>query len=247
MIAHTNRIGRFTSSNIWKLTTKARDGKSFGAPALTYIEEKRAERCLGRGLELGKTTQSMVWGKVLEYYLHEHVLGLEYKMCSKDTETHPKYVFWSGSPDFQTSNTAVESKCFEPKAFYEITKDLMLLQEKAITLVQFKAEWKEVYWQVVSNGIILNKPKCEIIAFTPTYEQIMHLRKLVEESDITEKAGLNPWETRFIYEKPIEELPYIPEHSKWPNLVKYSFQPPAEDIIFLTKCVLDAEKLLTDG
>lgn len=40
MVEEIKRIGRFTSSQIWKLTTKDRTGKSFGAPALTYIEEK---------------------------------------------------------------------------------------------------------------------------------------------------------------------------------------------------------------
>jgi hypothetical protein len=66
MVEIVERIGRFTSSNIWKLTTvgtrkmtenelkehKKQNPKSmkkniddgFGAPALTYIEEKRAHR-----------------------------------------------------------------------------------------------------------------------------------------------------------------------------------------------------------
>ena len=43
MVNNLERIGRFTSSNIWKLTTQNAKKDGFGAPALTYIEEKRAE------------------------------------------------------------------------------------------------------------------------------------------------------------------------------------------------------------
>lgn len=60
MVEIKERIGRFTSSNIWKLTTLDRSGKSFGAPALTYIEEKRAERSLGRSIDLGKQSQATI-------------------------------------------------------------------------------------------------------------------------------------------------------------------------------------------
>jgi hypothetical protein len=68
MVETVERIGRFTSSNIWKLTTKDRSGKSFGPPALTYIEEKKGERCLGRSLDLGKDSQSTIWGKLAEHF-----------------------------------------------------------------------------------------------------------------------------------------------------------------------------------
>ena len=53
MVEIVERIGRFTSSNIWKLTTSDRSGKNFGASGLTYIKEKSAERYLGRSVDLG--------------------------------------------------------------------------------------------------------------------------------------------------------------------------------------------------
>lgn len=245
MINTAARIGRFTSSNIWKLTTKDRSGKGFGAPALTYIEEKRAERSLGRSVDLGADGKSLVWGKVAEYYCHKFHLGLEYSLISKETSTHIRHKFWSGSADAEKVQTAVEMKCFEPKGYYFLSMALLKLKEKLITLDDFKKDFKEVYWQVVSNAIILNKPKAEIIVYTPTEKQLMQIRQEVEETSILESLGIEPWAGRYIFEKEIYNLPYIPTGIEYPNFVSYEFQVPADDIIFLTKCVLDAEKLLT--
>ena len=112
MIANKLRIGRFTSSNIWKLMTDGRGENGFGAPAITYIEEKRAERCLGRSIDLGAHSQALTWGKVMEVIGFEQEMGIEYSLCSQETIQHPKYPFWSGSPDAKTSTKAVEMKCF---------------------------------------------------------------------------------------------------------------------------------------
>lgn len=246
MVEVLERIGRFTSSNIWKLTTKDRTGKEFGAPALTYIEEKRAERSLGRSIDLGAVTNTLTWGKVMEYYCNKFHLDISYTLCSKITDVHPRYKFWSGSKDATKSDTAVEIKCFEPKKFYELSMALLKLEAKKITLNEFKKDFKEVYWQVVSNAIILNKPFCEIIVYTPTESQLMQIREEIESTNVLEKLGIEPWQGRFIIEKEIYYLPFIPEGIEYPNFVKYRFQPTAEDIIFLTKCVVDAEKLLTN-
>ena len=246
MINTLERIGRFTSSNIWKLTTQNTKKDGFGAPALTYIEEKIAERCLGRSIDLGAVTQSLTWGKIAEHYCSAfHLLG--YQLVSKTTFVHPKYKFWSGSPDAETTQKVAEIKCFEPKKYFELSSALIQLNEKEITIEDFKKDFKEIYWQVVSNSIILNKPICEIIAYTPTEKQLLQIREEIEETNILEKLGIEPWQGRFVTEKKLYELPYIPEGIEYPNFVKFEFQPSAEDIIFLTGCVLKAEKLLTNG
>ena len=241
MIANKNRIGRFTSSNIWKLTTEGRGELGFGAPAITYIEEKRAERCLGRSIDLGAHSQALTWGKVMEFIGFEEEMGIDYSLCSQETLLHPKYNFWSGSPDAKTKVKAVEMKCFYPKAFYELSRDLMLED-----LCLIKKNHKELYWQVVSNAIILGFNKAEIIAFTPTEKQLIYVREKLSDTDFAlEKLGMMDWQVRWIYEKEIYELPYIPVNIQWPNCVKFEFEVPSEDVIFLTKCVLKAEKLLS--
>ena len=241
MIANKNRIGRFTSSNIWKLMINGRGEEGLGAPAITYIEEKRAERCLGRSIDLGAHSQPLTWGKVMEVIGFEEEMGLDYSLCSSETILHPKYNFWSGSPDAKTSNKAVEMKCFYPKAFYELSRDLMLENLDVI-----KANHKEIYWQVISNAIILGLDKAEIIAFTPTEKQLITVREKLSNTDFAmEKLGMMDWQVRWIYEKELYELPYIPGNIQWPNCVKFEFDVPDKDVIALTKRVLLAEKILT--
>jgi hypothetical protein len=241
MIANKNRIGRFTSSNIWKLMTDGRGEEGLGAPAITYIEEKRAERCLGRSIDLGAHSQPLTWGKVMEVIGFEEEMGLDYSLCSSETILHPKYNFWSGSPDARTSIKAAEMKCFYPKAYYELSRDLMLENLDVI-----KANHKEIYWQVISNAIILGLKKAEIIAFIPTEKQLIAVREKLSNTDFAmEKLGMMDWQVRWIYEKELYELPYIPGNIQWPNCVKFEFDVPDKDVIALTKRVLLAEKILT--
>lgn len=247
MVEIKERIGRFTSSNIWKLTTLDRSGKSFGAPALTYIEEKRAERSLGRSIDLGKQSQATIWGKVMEHYCNKFHLDLSYTFASKETDVHPKYKFWSGSKDFVTDVIAGDIKSNEPKRHYELTMNLLKVKEGIISLDEFKKLEKEVYWQVVSNCIILGKSKGEIIAYTPTYEQLQIIRQEIEETNVLEKLDVNPWQARFIIENEFYNLPYIPEWSEFPNFTSFIFEVPTEDVIFLTKKVIEANELLENG
>lgn len=247
MINNANRMFRFTSSNNWKLTTTGKGEFGFGAPALTYIGEKRAERSLGRSVDTGAYSQALTWGKICEYFAHKWELGMEYTLCSQDSIIHPKFNFWSGTPDVQTKNKVGEIKCFYPKAFYELSAALIQLKEGSLSLDEFKKEFKEVYWQVVSNAILLGKGVVEIISFTPTESQLIEIRRLIEETNILEELGIEIWQGRFIFEKPIYELPYIPNGIEFPNCVKFEFEIPINDVVFLTKCVCNAEKLLTNG
>ena len=248
------RIGRFTSSQIWKLTTKDRKGIDFGAPALTYIEEKRAERTLGRSIDLGKGSSSTVWGQLMEYYCHKYELGLEYTLCSKTTLVHQKYKFWSGSPDFTKINTTGDIKCFEPKRFYVFSMNLMKLENGLISLDEFKKEEKEIYWQVVSNCILTGNSKGEFIVYTPTEKQLLEIIEDWEVDNyvsglnktLSEHLGLEFQYVHYLLRKPMYELPFIPEKIEFPNCTKVEIEIPTDDIISLTKCVISAEKILTD-
>jgi len=276
MVEIVERIGRFTSSNIWKLTTvgtrkmteselkehKKQNPKSmkkniddgFGAPALTYIEEKRAERTLGRSLDLGKGSSSTLWGKVIEYYCHKFELGYEYSLVSKKTIVHPKYNFWSGTPDFRKPKTTGDIKCNEPKRHFELTMNLLKVKSGLITLNEFKELEKEVYWQVVSNCILDNNPFGEIVSYTPTHEQLLLIRDDWEVDNYV--SGLNKTLSEhlevdfqafhYLINKPDHNLSYIPNFSKFPNCEKFEFEVPIEDKIYLAKRVIDANKLLNE-
>src|SRR3954467_9148443 len=105
------RIGNFTSSNNFKLLTLAKNGISWGKPALTYIEEKNLERKMGVSLETETYTQDMAWGTFLEQRVH-NMLGLEYKLSSSETDRHPTIEFWCGSKDLIVAGEKISDiKC----------------------------------------------------------------------------------------------------------------------------------------
>lgn len=247
MIASENRLGRFTSSKVYKLLSTGKGKYGFGDGALTYINQRKAERTLGRSVDTGAYNQTMAWGKVCEAYLcwKKELLGLEYSLVSQSTTIHTKYNFWSGSPDLITDKKISEIKCYYPENFYNYSK--VLFTEN---LTDFRKDFKEEYYQIVSNAIIFNKSRGEAIAFIPTETQLIDLRDLIENKDfLSEIMGIpinKQWQYRFIYEKELYELPYIPDSIEYPNLVKFEFEIPIEDIILLTKAVLNAEKLLNE-
>lgn len=267
MISNVNRIGRFTSSKIHVLMTygnrpmteeelkahKLENPKSqkrniedgFGAGALTYIKQRRAERSLVRSIDTNFYNQSMAWGKCMEAYLYweKGLLGFEYSLTSQETLLHPEYNFFSGSPDLITEHFGSEIKCYYPENFYNYSSCLLM---KDVDLL--KKEFKEEFWQIVANSCILEKEYGEAIAFMPTESQLIEVRRLIEETDFIEKyVKDDQWKYRFIYEKPIEELPYIPNSSQYPSLVKFKFKIPQEDKDLLIKRILEAEELCVSG
>lgn len=245
MVEIVERIGRFTSSNIWKLTTSDRSGKTFGSAGLTYIKEKSAERYLCRSVDLGKDSQATVWGKVAEHFCNFFHLDLSYQLISNKTVVHPKYDFWTGSPDAKKLDTVGEIKCFEPKKYFALSMALLKLNENQITIEDFKKEFDDIYWQVVSNSILLNTKYAEIIAFMPNEEQLLEIRQSIEETNVLELLGIDPWKARYIYEEPISHLPFV-KNENYPTFVSHKFEPSVEDKVFLTKRVLDANKLLNE-
>lgn len=249
MINLTERIGNFTSSQIYRL---------MGTPSVreTYLKEKRAERALKRSVDLGAYSKSMTFGKIMEAFIFSQEkyfpTGSGWELCNKTTVIHPKIKCFAGSPDALEKQTCGEIKCFEPKGYYEISNALIRLKNGDISLDEFKKDFKEVYWQVVANSIITNKPKCAIFVYIPSLEELEYCISLINETNFCEKIGLDEWMYRYIVEHAEKEelykLPYIDtSKTDWPNFVKYEFQAPAEDIIQLTKAVLDAEKLLIDA
>jgi hypothetical protein len=237
-----NRVARFTSSKISVLTVLGNGEFGFGAGAITYIKDKIKELQLGRGLTLQVYKKEMIWGKCWEVYIHWQ-LGLEYKLIIDKTTIHPKYTFWSGSEDFQVEvdgGCISELKCYQLSNHYDYVK---CLQKGNIE--DFKKEYKDEYWQIVSNSIIHNTKFGEAIAFMPSELDLIEMRRLLEETDYVEKhLKDDPWKYRFIYEEDLYNLAFIPEHSDFPSMVKFRFVVPIEDKIFLTKQVINADKLL---
>lgn len=240
-----NRVARFTSSKISVLTVSGKGPFGFGAGAITYIKDKIKELELGRGLTLPIYKQDMIWGKVWEPWIHWQV-GPEYELIIDQTTIHPKHPFWAGSEDFKLNidgGCVSELKCYQLSNHYDYSKCLL---KKDVEL--FKKEFKDEYWQIVSNSCIHGTLYGEAIAFMPTEEDLIEMRELIENSDYVEKhLKDDPWKYRFMYEKDLYDLPFIPKHSDFPSMVKFRFEVPMEDKIFLTKCVINAQKLIESG
>lgn len=238
MIDNKKRIGNFTSSQVYRLCATNKNG-TISSAFYTYVEEKMYERKLDRSVEMGAYSQSMAWGNFLEKRVNDS-LGMEYSLISKTTFTHPKYNYWTGSPDFIVQGVKIsELKCYEPKNFVSYATALAMKDTEFI-----KENHPKEYWQIVSNAIINQLPKGEAILYMPYASEMEEIRELAENSDYLNSIGMQPWEVRFIVEKSNSQLAVLPDESELSNLNFFEFNIPQEDAEFLTKRVLMAEKIL---
>lgn len=213
------------------------DNPQLTGPPLTYIEEKRIERRLGRSIDIEGYSRPMAWGLFMEMVVFSKV-GMEYQMVSQDSDTHPTIAGWSGSKDLIVPGVKVgEIKCYQPKKFAQYT-DAILKRDVDI----IRAEFPQEYWQLVSNAIINEVPNAEAITFMPYQSELDEIRQLAEDYD-----GSDQWKYRFIAEVPDCELPYLPDGGYYKNLNTFEFEVPQEDRDALTARVVESIKLLNDG
>jgi len=226
---NSERIGRFTSSQIYRLcgTEKV---------AMTYVDHKIRERRGRRSIEGYGRSRDMMWGKFMEIRIND-LLGLKYDLSSRTTELHPKHGdIWSGSYDFIVPKVKVaELKAF---AFLNFSKLNDVLMQKDIQLL--KKEFPEIYWQVGSNAIINKVKNVEIISYMPYESEIPAIKKLAEEYD-----GDDFFEYKWIVDCDITELSCLPDGGYYSNITRLEFEFPVDDIIFLTAQVVKYGKILT--
>lgn len=235
MINNAIRVGNFTSSEIWKLMVTGKGENGFGAAAITYIKEKNLERKLGRTVKTEAYSKAMAWGNLIERYVFEEKLGMEYEIHSKTTDVHPTIDFWSGSKDLIVSGKKIgEIKCYEPKNFAVYTDALLTGDPEKI-----KTECPEEYWQIISNAIINQVPKGEGITYIPYRSELPLIRDYAMNYD-----GNDQWKYRYIAESENEALPFIPDGGYYKDLNRFEFIVPLRDIDELTHKVLLAGTML---
>lgn len=221
------RNGNFTSSQAFRLC---------GAPApiKTYIAEKNLERKLNASIETDAYSQPMAWGTFLEQRVHEF-LGLDYILCSDQTDVHPTIDCWAGSKDFiVTGKKIAELKCYQVKNFALYTDAILTKNTELI-----KAEFPKEYWQAVSNAIIAQVPVAELISYCPFESELDEIKQMA-----IDYIQPDAWKYRFIYEN--QSLPCIKDGGFYNNLNTFTFEVPKNDIDFLTERVLEAQKKLTE-
>lgn len=238
---NTNRSGFATSSQMSRIAASLKNGKPSQA-FFGYVEEIIDERFMGRVASTNVKTRPMKWGNLMEIVLF-NLLGMDYEMAHKKTIKHHKYSkIWSGTPDLIAAKKIGEIKCFEPKAFSSLSRCLL---KKDVQL--FKDKFPKEYWQCVSNAILCKVQRAEIIAYMPYKSELIKIIDLITSTDFLEDNGLEPNDYYFMTTADIESLPYLPDDSPISNINSFEFEVPMEDQIFLTKRIIEAEKLVQEG
>lgn len=228
------RIGRPTSSEIWKLLKEGKIKGNFSAPGLTYIEEKRFEKELCRSLSTDHNARPTAWGNALEGFVYNTELSLEYALVSSTTIEHESGLF-CGSPDLISNDKVADIKCpWTLLSFMQLRQ--CLLDGSALGL---KLEYPEYYWQLVSNAVLIGKDIAELIVFMPKKESLDAIREYVDQIN-----EVDVFKYKFIVDCSDYELPYIPEDSAVESLVRFSFEVPTEDKEALIEAVEKASLLI---
>ena len=250
-----NRIGRFTSSEIHKLLSVNVKKDGFGKPALTYINEKRIERRLGRSIDVENNAKALTWGKAVEKYVHEYHLPTSYSYCSSETIAHPEYGdFWAGSPDhikYDEGTTVVDIKCPITLKSFCTFADLCDAKDNAVFPANVSIDYLDMlgkhpdgekyYWQLVSNAILLNAKYAELIVFCPYKKELQAIRDFISKID----GDQTPY--FWIDRSRDSELPWVPDNGYYKNLYVFRFEVPQADKDLLTAKVIAASKLLKDA
>lgn len=222
------RFGNFSSSSIWKLTTVSTDKKSFGKPALTYIKEKKYELLLGRSLQKDAKSKSLLWGRLCESFVFSK-LDLMYKLESKIRYQHKDITNWNGMPDTLRNDVVGDIKCpFTLLSFID------LVQSCSNGYESFKKESPEYFWQLISNAILTDSKKIELIIFCPYLEDLQEIRNL----------AMDNLDYKFLDYADNEELPYLIKGNHFKDLNIFEFDIEQSDIDFLTEKVSKAVELL---
>jgi len=223
------RIGRFTSSEIFNLLKKDKAGTGFGKPALSYIAEKKYEKKLGRYLDNETNNKYCDWGKFIEQMAFDN-LSIEYSLVSDQTIVHWLIDSWAGTPDLlKNDDTVCDIKCpFTLKSFcqlYECTdKESLISSHK---------DGEKYYWQLVSNAILTNRDKAELIVYCPYLEDLDNIR---------DQAGLAG--IKWLEHASDDCLPWLDTDSAYNNIHIISFDISDDDKNLLTDAVLLASETL---
>lgn len=243
IIQNSDRVGNFSSSEIFALNTLSRDKQSFGAPALTYVKKKNQERRLGRSIQTESNARPLTWGKVLEARVFD-LLGLEYSLLSLETMVHPKYDFWCGSADGKKEDfgrTIMDIKCpITLDSFCDLVDPLYdgLTGIDAMYKVRDNhKDGEKYYWQLVSNSIINDCRYAELIVYMPYESEIVEIKKEVD--------GMP--NCYWIAMAGEDELPFIKDGGFYKNLNIIRFEVPQEDKELLTQNVIKAGKMLVNN
>ncbi len=230
------REGSFTSSDIASIMTNGKVKNTFGAPALTYIEECNMERRLRRSLDRDVTAKPLSWGKMCERIAFDLLESLDYKLSSDETLPHPTIHHWCGSPDgnkFDEGKTVFDIKCpITLKSFCQF----MDCKGNIEVIRNNHKDGEKYYWQLVSNAIITGSKFAELILYVPYRSELQKLRDYAINSD-------NPT-FNWIIKADDYELPFLNDGGYYKNINVIRWEVSEADKKLLTDRVTEAGKML---
>lgn len=220
-----------------------------GVPFYTYVEECIIERFYKHSLENDVEVKAMAWGKLCEPIVH-NLLPNEYILHSEETEIHPLYPEWRGTPDGtklgseNSVDTVTDIKCpLSRKGHYNLIRRLydfvdgiMAIKKQNVdgneVIQQIRKDSKEgekYYWQLVSNACIMGAKYAELIVFMPYYEELEDIQ--LYNSQLAEPYWL-------VARAKEGELPYIDRETGIENVNIIRFEVPQADKDYLTSRVV---------
>lgn len=179
------RIGRFTSSEMWRLLTppktkEAKDAGKLSETALTYINVKVAETITGQQ-KTSSYAYPLVFGK------EQEPIAIE-EFCKKTGFSHEPVGFVAfnshagGSPDGIINGTDI----LEVKSPWAIETqlDYLMLTDQW----DLKRLNPAYYWQCMSNLLFTMKEKCHFVSWDHRYPEDkrivhLHIKPVAEDFD----------------------------------------------------------------
>lgn len=210
----SNRNMRFTSSQIYRLTSKDKE-KGFAG----YVKEVYYETLLGRRLDNETNARPTSWGNLVEKRAFD-VLGIEYDLVSRSTIIHKDSEFsdyWCGTPDLikdTHQKTVCDIKCPMTLKSFCTFYECNTIED----VIKLHKDGKKYYYQLVSNAILTESTHAELIIYVPYKSELEEIRDLANnyDGDQNKIAWIN-WAND-------SDLPYLIDGGYYNNIKKISFE-----------------------
>lgn len=215
------RNGKITSSQAYRV---------MGTPKVkqTYLEELEFSKRMKCSLTQETNARPTTWGKFVEKRVFD-LLPIEYKLTSKDTIQHPEIEHWCGSPDGVSKDAVFDIKCpYTRKSFAQLYKMIELNDVE-----YFKKNFDDYYWQLVSNAVLTNKDKGQLIIYLPYQKELDEIREMCQKNTDIELETKIFWIANSID----EDLPHQPNDSGYENLKIFTFDIPQSDKELLNETI----------
>lgn len=219
------RIGKPSSSKAYLLMQDSRTKDPFSTQGMKYIKKKAVELVLQKTSEIEFFSRQTAWGDFVELYVFYKLLTSEWTYLAQNTQEHQTIKGWVGTPDYLRKAKKIVSDCkgYYPEKFLQYTACL-----KKNDIALFKKEYKEEYWQLVSNACIMGYKIIEPITFLPKRKTISKLQEFVDDMQPVDKIKYE-----FIFNDGQYEdyrLPHMHDDCKVKELNIFQFEVPQEDI-----------------